>query len=331
MAPLVPAFEEGRLGIVQAVGSDNTSGSHFEAQDQMEHGESQSSRAGGGWIGRYLRARSPERAKPLSAVAIGTTVPESLRGASSAAVIESVADLRFSGAEGAAPAAVAAIGALYGAERGPLGRAGAEALALLSRVEALQASRYAPENGADYGTDRFGAGLREIARLVKAEVGLEVACVDLDGWDTHFVQGGKDGLQASLISRLATGLAAFDADLAAHRERVTTVVMTEFGRRTYENSSGGTDHGRGFAMFALGGHVAGGRVHGTWPGLDVEEGPIGPGGLRVLLDYRSVLAEVLSNAAGLRDVSAVFPDFTPRPVGVVPPRAPASDLSRMGA
>src|SRR5262249_37904657 len=130
--------------------------------------------------------------------------------------------------------------------------------------------------------------------------------VDLDGWDTHFVQGGVDGLQANLMKTLAGGLAAFDADVAEVRDSVSVVVMTEFGRRIYENSSEGTDHGRGFAMFALGGRVRGGAVLGACPGLDQEEGPIGPGGVRVLVDYRAALARVLATA-GLGDASAVFP------------------------
>jgi uncharacterized protein (DUF1501 family) len=188
----------------------------------------------------------------------------------------------------------------------------------------LRSTAYSPENGALYSDDSFSQGLKEIARLIKAQVGLEVACLDLGGWDTHFFQGGTSGLQADLIRQLAGGLAAFDRDLGAQSDRVMTLVMTEFGRRTYENSSLGTDHGRGFALFALGGLVKGGKVHGRWPGL-VEESssqtdslnPVGPSGLKVLIDYRSVLAEVLTKFIGHRDVSQVFPNFYAEIVGVV--------------
>jgi len=166
--------------------------------------------------------------------------------------------------------------------------------------------------------------LKEVSRLVKASVGLEVACLDLGGWDTHFFQGGSSGQQAELIGQLASGLAAFDADLTNYRDRVTTLVMTEFGRRVYENGSLGTDHGRGFAMLAMGQGINGGKVHGKWPGLAEEETPgsstlslAGPSGLKVLFDYRSVLAEVLSNTLGSRDVNQVFPNFHPEPVGLV--------------
>ncbi len=315
MAPLAAAFAEGRLGIVQAVGSDNSSGSHFEAQDQMEHGVGAESTSSGGWIGRYLRASSAS-SSPLAAVAIGTTLPESLHGAEVAAVLASLDEVGLRAPHGATDHASRALAALYRGDAGLLRQPGLEAIRLLDRVEAIKASAYVPANGAVYPDDAFATGLREVARLVKAGLGLEVACVDLDGWDTHFVQGAGDGLQAGLIDRLARGLASFDADIADHRDRVTVVVMTEFGRRNYENSSSGTDHGRGFAMLALGGRVHGGKIHGAWPGLEREEGPIGPGGLRVLVDYRSVLGEILTATTSLGDPASVFPGFRPEPVGI---------------
>lgn len=323
LAPLLPAFNEGRLGVVQAVGTDNPSGSHFEAQDQMEHGESYGHTIGGGWLGRYLRTRTADMT-PLSAVAIGPTIPESLRGAPTASAIESIEEVQIKTPSGNASGVASVLSALYAAEVGMVGQAGKATLDLLRRVETLRGAAYTPENGAVYLDDDFSQGLKEIARLAKARVGLEVACLDLGGWDTHFFQGSTSGLQADLIRQLADGLAAFDKDLGAQRDRVVTLVMTEFGRRTYENSSLGTDHGRGFALFALGGLVKGGKVHGHWPGLAEESSsqtdslnPIGPSGLKVLIDYRSVLAEVLTKFLGHRDVNQVFPNFHPEPVGVV--------------
>lgn len=316
MRPLLPAYREGRLGMLQAVGSDNVSGSHFEAQDQMEYGEGGGRRVGGGWIGRFLRATSPGAPSPLTAVAIGEVVPEALRGASGASVVRSVDEVRLDVASGDAGRVTRALAGLYDDGAGALGGPGREALGLLERVEELRRSPYRASGGAVYGDDPFAAGLGEIARLVKAGVGMRVACIDLDGWDTHFVQGGTSGLQAAQIGRLAGGLAAFDADLDGYRDRVTTLVMTEFGRRIYENSSEGTDHGRGFAMLALGGRVRGGEVHGAWPGLDVEEGPLGPGGLRILVDYRSAVAEALATVGDRGFAGRVFPGFTPAPVGL---------------
>jgi uncharacterized protein (DUF1501 family) len=322
LAPLLPAFNEGRFGIVQAVGTDNPTGSHFEAQDQMEHGESYGRVIGGGWLGRYLRTQA--ELTPLSAVTIGSTIPESLRGAPTASAIESIEEVRIKTPGGDATAAASVLSAMYGAEVGMVGQAGKTTLDLLRRVESLRGAAYAPEGGAVYAADNFANGLKEIARLIKAHVGLQVACLDLGGWDTHFFQGSTTGLQAELIKQLASGLTAFDQDLGAHRDRVITLVMTEFGRRTYENGSLGTDHGRGFALFALGGHVKGGKVHGRWPGLIEESSsqtdsvnPVGPSGLKVLIDYRSVLAEVLTRFLGHRDVNQVFPNFHPQPVGLI--------------
>jgi uncharacterized protein (DUF1501 family) len=336
LRPLIPAFEAGRLGIVQAVGTDNPTGSHFEAQDQMEHGEAYGRIVGGGWLGRYLRARAggPGTAgntagllaelSPLSTVAIGSTIPESLRGAPSASAMESIDELQIKTPLGDTAAVSSVLSAMYEAEVGVLNQPGRTTLDLLKRVETLRGTEYKPEGGAVYLDDSFGQGLKEVARLVKASVGLEVACLDLGGWDTHFFQGGSSGQQAELIGQLARGLAAFDADLISHRGRVTTLVMTEFGRRVYENGSLGTDHGRGFAMLAMGQRINGGKIHGKWPGLAEEETPgsstlsiPGPSGLKVLFDYRSVLSEVLTNILGHRDLNLVFPNFHPEPVGLV--------------
>lgn len=328
---LIPAFEEGRLGIVQAVGSDNPTGSHFEAQDQMEHGEGYGKIVGGGWLGRYLRTRAAGSSSgvlseltPLSAVAIGSTIPESLRGSPTASAIESIDDLQIKTPLGDTAAVSSVLSAMYEAEIGVLSQPGKTTLSLLERVETLRGTNYMPESGAVYQDESFSQGLKEVARLIKARVGLQVACLDLGGWDTHFFQGGSSGQQAELIEQLASGLAAFDADMIKHRSRVTTLVMTEFGRRIYENGSLGTDHGRGFAMLAIGQGIRGAKVHGKWPGLAEEEstgsntlGIAGPSGLRVLFDYRSVLSEVLTNIPGHRDLQQVFPNFTPEAVGLV--------------
>src|SRR5215471_10487021 len=224
LAPLYPIFSEGRLAIVQAVGSDNTSGSHFEAQDQMEHGEAYGQSIGAGWLARYLRA-SDIGQTPLSAVAIGATIPESLRGAPAASAISSVDEVRIMAPTGKPDAVQAALAGMYAAGSRPLSQAGQETLDLLQRMEGIRGESYRPEGEARYPNEAFAAGLREIARLIKAEVGLRIASIDLGGWDTHFFQGTTDGQQAEVIATLAQGLAAFDADLARYGDRVTTLVM----------------------------------------------------------------------------------------------------------
>jgi uncharacterized protein (DUF1501 family) len=319
MKPLLKPFEEGRLGIVQAVGTDNPTGSHFEAQDQIEHGEGYRAAAtiGGGWLGRYLRTRTAHADSPLAGVAIAPTLPEALRGAPAASAFSSLDEIHVPAAGPEADAVTRALASMYASEVGLLGQQGKETLELLKKVQTLRDKPYVPEAGAEYPDVPFGHGLREIARLVKADVGLEVACLDLQGWDTHFFQGTIVGQLTELTDALARGLAAFDADLASHRPRVTTVVMTEFGRRLYENGSAGTDHGRGFAMMAFGDSINGGKVLGQWPGF--EQDPIfpGPGGLQVKTDYRSILAEVLRGPMKCEAIDKVFPGFTPEQVGLV--------------
>ena len=265
-------FREGRLGFVQAVGSDNPTGSHFEAQDQIEHGEAYGHNLGGGWLGRHLRSRSSRRRdSPLSGVAIGATLPESLRGAPPPA-----RSTRSTKSSSPPPPAIrrpsrAALSGLYATEVGILGQQGKQTLDLLQRVEAApRQALHARRRSGIPGRRLRRRPARNRPASSRPDLGLEVACIDLGGWDTHFFQGTTGGLQAGPIDTLARGLAAFDADLKGYRDRVTTIVMTEFGRRLYENGSAGTDHGRGFAFLAMGEHINGGKIHGDWPGLKEE-------------------------------------------------------------
>ncbi|MBS1997476.1 MAG: DUF1501 domain-containing protein [Cyanobacteria bacterium SZAS LIN-2] len=319
LAPLLPIYKEGRMAIVQAVGTDNTSGSHFACQDQMEHGEACGKSLGGGWLGRHLASRSVDRQTPLSAVAIGTALPEALRGAPAASVLNSIDELKLQAPAGDTSTIARALAKLYDTEVDLLASPGRITLDLLSRVERMQNTPYKAAHGAIYPDNSFATGLREVARLIKGKVGLEVASVDLGGWDTHFFQGGATGLQAANIEQLAQGLAAFDTDLGVARAGVTTLVITEFGRRTYENSSMGTDHGRGFAILAIGDRICGGQVHGKLPPLNrgAEIDILGPSGLQIAFDYRSVLSEVLVRALDNHRLDLVFPDFQPQEVGLV--------------
>lgn len=323
LRPLEAAYQEGRLGAVQSVGVDNTSGSHFECQDQMEHGDSMHGvPAGGGWLGRYLRLKSGDKPSPLSAVAIGTALPESLRGAPAVSVLEQIKDISIKAPGGHAEKVVSALNALYGADVSLLGERGVETLDLFRRVSAMQQADEAPASQANYPKAPFGSGLREIARLIKARLGLQVACIDLGGWDTHFFQGNSSGTQAEQIQLLAEGLAALEADLKDQHARYTIMVTTEFGRRVYENASLGTDHGRGFTLMALGDRVKGGQVLGGWPiqaDDDVNVNTPGPGGLITETDYRHVFAEVLQGSVGLQphEAEKIFPGIALKKVGLM--------------
>jgi uncharacterized protein (DUF1501 family) len=303
MNALEPAVKEGALTAVHCVGSGDTTRSHFEAQDLMEHG----GHTGGGWLGRFLRFREQSSGGALSAIALGQAVPESLRGAPAATAMQSLDDFSFSGGD----KFVQSLKQLYGGQTGVFGARARDTFNALGRIRELHAKDYSPANGADYGGDRFARELRLAAQLIKARVGVEAVTIDLDGWDTHLSQGP---FISPLMRRLANGLTAFRRDLGAAMRQTTVVVMTEFGRRVSENSALGTDHGRGGTMFVLGGDGAEGRVIADWPGLK-RDALVGPGDLPVTTDYRDVLAPVLRRHAPDADMVKVFPDHTPKLLG----------------
>ena len=303
LAPLAPLGESGELVSVHAVGSEDATRSHFEAQDLMEHGGT----AAGGWLGRFLRFRAGGQRGALSAVAFGTELPAALRGAPSATVLQSLGTFSLGdGAQGM----LRALAGLYAIERDALADAARDTVDALHRLERL-ASAPRAITATDYPRDDFGEALRQTAQLVRAGVGLEAATIDLGGWDSHFTQ--RQIIEPAM-DRLARGLAAFRRDLGPDMARTTVVVMTEFGRRVAENSALGTDHGRGSVMFALGGGVRGGRVLGGWPGLDELEGP---GDLPVRTNYRNVLAPILATMAEPSVVASAFPGFELAPVSIL--------------
>ena len=303
------AWRDGDLAIVHACGTEDQTRSHFEAQDFMEHGGV----VAGGWLGRFLRARPAPASGALACVAVGKALPECLLGAPTVTVMQNLDDFAIGGKT---PAFRSQLEQLYAMERGQLGAAARDTFDALVRIDAMRSTAYVAANGASYGRDDFSAGLSQVARLIRADVGLEAASIDLPGWDSHF---GQQGQVESLATRLATGLEAFRRDLGARMATTTVIVMTEFGRTVEENSAFGTDHGRGSALMVLGGGVRGGRIHGEWRGLspDVLErrGVLeGYGDLPVWNNYRNVLASVLArHGADAAALAAVFPDFALTP------------------
>ncbi len=298
-------FKDGALTIIHGAGSEDTTRSHFEAQDLMEHGGV----AGGGWLGRFLRYRPYPASGALSAVALGEAFPECLRGAPSATVLQNLDTFSFGSGEQTA-ALTSGLEKLYSAEPGEFGASARATLEALRRIEAMRGRAYQPERGAKFPKGYFGDGLLQAARLIKARVGLEAVSVDLSGWDSHFTQ---ETIMNPRMTQLAEGLNAFYRDMGRAMETTTVVVMTEFGRRVHENSSFGTDHGRGGVMFVMGGGVKGGRVLADWKGLskDLLEGP---GDLPVTNNYRDVLAPVLRRHGSGDDFSLIFPDYQLQPV-----------------
>ncbi len=298
-------YKDGVLGIIHAAGSEDDTRSHFEAQDLMEHG----GLAGGGWLGRFLRAQTSGTSGPLSAVALGKEVPECLRGAPAATVFSSLDDFSLGANHGRLMSALAR---LYQTRPDDLGAAGHSTLEAVRRIETLRTASYQPGHGANYGDDEFSRGLLQIARLIKSRVGLEAASIDLNGWDSHF---GQSTVMDPLMARLGAGLGAFYRDMGREMDSTTVVVMTEFGRRVAENSAFGTDHGRGSIMFVMGGGIKGGKVFGKWPGLtqDVLEGP---GDLPVVTNYRNILAAILQRHGAGDTLDKVFPNFALQPLNL---------------
>ncbi|MCC6187508.1 MAG: DUF1501 domain-containing protein [Anaerolineales bacterium] len=309
LRPLLPVWEAGHLAPIHACGAPDESRSHFRAMELMERGVEDERGPASGWIGRHLATLNTSNPSPLRAVGLGQLPQRSLSGAVPVSALRSIVDFHLGGDARAVNQMQAALASLYAGGE-PLNRLGQETLGILETLQALDPLGYVPAGGARYPESEFGLGLRQIAMLIKAEVGLEAAAIDAGGWDTHFAQGGSEGLMAALLTDLGQGLAAFHADLFAHMNRLTIVTLSEFGRRVPENASLGTDHGHGSLMLLLGGHVAGGRVHGQWPGLAAEQ-LVGPGDLAVTTDYRDVLAEVCLRRLNNSALGEIFPGFTP--------------------
>jgi uncharacterized protein (DUF1501 family) len=307
LRPLLPAWQAGELGFVHACGAPDESRSHFKAMELMERGVGDERGPASGWIGRHLATLDTANPSPLRAVALGEIPQRSLSGAVPVTALRSIADFHLAGDSGALARMRRALDSLYSGSD-PLSQVGQETLQIMNTLQQTDPAAYRPSTDLPYPDSDFGMGLRQIAVLIKAEVGLEVAAIDVGGWDTHFAQGASEGQMAELIWDLASGLAAFHADLRDFADRMTVVVMSEFGRRAAENGSLGTDHGHGSVMFLLGGHVNGGRVHGMWPGLS-EGQLVGPGDLAVTTDYRDVLGEVCLRRLGNPALDYIFPGF----------------------
>ena len=306
LSPLQRAYGEGELLIVHGAGSEDSSRSHFEAQDFMEHGGV----GAGGWLGRYLRQNSRATSNPLASVAFGKTCPESLRSSPATVVMDSLGDIALS--EEAMPF-VGGLNRAYGRSALPWAKSGSDLLSAIGRIVELQSKSYSPSGGAVYSDHPFARHLQQVAQLIKAEVGVEAATVDLGGWDSHIA---TSTLMTPLMNQLAQGLMAFYDDIGPYRDRTTVVVMTEFGRRVYENASLGTDHGRGSIMMLLGGGVRGGRVLADWPGLE-EANLEGPGDLPVRYNFRDVLAPIFEKKMPGIALKQVFPGYTLTPLDVV--------------
>src|SRR5918998_1376602 len=311
LAGLNPVWDAKRLAVVHAAGSPDSTRSHFDAQDYMESGTPGFKSTQDGWLNRVVQARPDREATPFRAVSFTQNLPRAMQGRASALAIANLRD--FAVRAGQQSQVVqggfediyeqAATEALRGT-----GKETFEAINFLKRVNPAQ---YQPENGAQYPRTPYGNALLQIAQLIKAGVGLEVAFTDVGGWDTHRVQGGARGQLANLLGQFAQGLGALVTDLGpARMQDVLVLTMSEFGRTVRQNGTLGTDHGHANAMFVVGGAVRGGKVYGRWPGLKEEQLHEGRD-LALTTDFRDVFGEVASRHLGAVDLKKVFPGYTP--------------------
>jgi uncharacterized protein (DUF1501 family) len=311
-APLYELFSAGDLSIIHATGLTDPTRSHFDAEARIERGAAHG--AQGGWLGRAL-ARLPQGA-PLPALAVGTALPESLRG-SPAAVAPDFAELALAPGHWLAPGLRARLTAGFGTHP-TLGATTRDLLDLSTLLmdrhwdEGLWGFRpYEPTVAYPEDTD-LSYPLRTVAQAIKSDLGLRIATVDYGGWDTHAAQ---EGTFTALTSGLSRALMAFWRDLGPRQQDVAVVVQSEFGRRLLANASQGTDHGRAGLMMVLGPQSQGGRLLGRWPGLDhdaLEDGA----DLAVTTDYRDVLAELMSHHMRIPDAATLFPGLTARATGL---------------
>jgi len=308
MAPLEPFFKRGQLAIVHAAGSHDETRSHFDAQDYMESGTPGIKSTRDGWMNRYLHAKEhAEKSTPFRAVALTTALPRSLQGTAPALAIGQLGQFGIRGRDGEMMAS--GFEAQYAqAADSLLGSTGREAFDAIKMLKDADPGSYAPGNNAEYPRSGFGEAMRQIAQIVKSDLGLEVAFAELGQWDHHANEGASTGQIANRLDDFARGIAAFAQDLGDRMADVTVVTMSEFGRTVKENGNRGTDHGHGNAMLVLGGDVKGGKVHGKWPGLEPEQLWQGRD-LAITTDFRDVFTECVTGHLGARDVSKIFPGY----------------------
>ena len=304
-------WQEKRLAVVHAVGSPDPTRSHFDAQDYMETGTPGRKGTPSGWLNRVSGLLGHE-ATPFRSVAMTPALPRSLYGDEAALAVTDLADfqVKLPGASRVSQVADQGFEALYAqASQDLLRDTGAETFEAVDMLERLRPSQYRPANGARYPNGELGQSLRQVAMLIKADVGLEVAFTETGGWDTHVQQGTNNGSFAQRARDLGGAVEAFWTDLGAHQDNVVLITMTEFGRTVRENGSGGTDHGHGSCMFVLGNQVQGGIVHGEFPGLDSDALYEGRD-LPVTTDFRAVFSEVAGRHLGITDDQQMFPGWT---------------------
>lgn len=304
-------FTEGRMAIVHGVGSPNTTRSHFDAQDYMESGTPNSKSTASGWLNRAVGLTGHD-ATPFSAVSLTAALPRSMQGEHDALAINNLEEfmIQMRGNPLAGNMAASSFEQLYDQTSNQLlKQSGKESFEAMKMLDLKLVKNYVPAGGAVYPNSPFARSLKQIAMLVKMNIGLEVAFAESGGWDTHFNQGTTAGTFARNLKDFSDSIAAFWKDMAGHQDDVTVMTMTEFGRTVHQNGTGGTDHGRGSCLFVLGNDVKGGKVYqkmGSLAKENLEERR----DLPVTTDFRSVFSAVAKNQLNISDMGKLFPGWT---------------------
>src|SRR5687767_15924943 len=307
MNSLKPLWDSKRLAIVHASGSPDNTRSHFDAQDYMESATPGVKSTRDGWLNRYLQNKQDEQRSLFRAVSMTQQMPRALQGNAPVLAISNLSNFAIRAGK-SSQSVQGGFEAIYsGNKKEMLSHTGSETFEAINYLKQANPAQYKPENGAEYPRNAFGNSLLQIAQLIKAGVGLEIAFTDIGGWDTHVNQGNARGQLSNLLQQFSSGLAALYQDLGQRMDDVVIVTMSEFGRTVKENGNRGTDHGHANAMMVLGGAAKGGTVHGRWPGLAREQLHEGRD-LAVTTDFRSLFAEVAVRHLGVPG-EPLFPGF----------------------
>jgi uncharacterized protein (DUF1501 family) len=309
-----PLWNQRQLAIVHAAGSPDPTRSHFDAQDFMESGTPGVKATDDGWLNRTLRSL-PDTAtnSAFRAIALGPSLPRILSGSEPAVALNNISDFGVGGNNPRATPISNTFEAMYDQSvDSVLHGTGQETFEAVKMLKAADPSKYTPSAAADYPKGRFGDSLKQLAQLIKANLGVQVAFADIGGWDHHVNEGSTQGQIANVLREFSQSLAAFWTDLGDLGEDTVVVTMSEFGRTARENGNRGTDHGHANVMFVIGGPVKGGRVYGRWPGLDQSQLYEGRD-LAVTTDFRRVVGEAVYRHLGNKALGQVFPGFDNQP------------------
>ena len=313
IASLQPLWNQKHLAVIHAAGSPDPTRSHFDAQDYMESGTPGLKSTDDGWLNRTLRSLPEQSKSSFRAIALGPSLPRILTGPEPALALSSISGFGVGGRTANSNPNANTFEAMYAdSVDSILHGTGRETFDAVKALRAADPAKYKPAAEANYPRGRFGDSLKELAQLIKANLGVQVAFADIGGWDHHVNEGSTQGQIATVLREFSESLAAFWIDLGNYAEDTVVVTMSEFGRTARENGNRGTDHGHANIMFVMGGPVKGGKVYGKWPGLDQSQLYEGRD-LAVTTDFRLVLSEAVSRHLGNTAVEQVFPGFKSRP------------------